>query len=179
MSNGGIEFQPLTLETWPDLVKLFEGHGNPGYCWCTYWRLSSTQYSQSSSLERKKALNQIVAEGTPTGLLGYRDGEVIGWCSIAPRASHARLNRSRSIPQLEGGNVWSIVCFYLDRRVQNQGLSYKFLRAAVEHAAGQGADAVEGYPVEPEYDENGNWNPATSYALWGIDQHSNGRVFEM
>lgn len=99
--------------------------------------------------------------------MGYRDGEVIGWCSIAPRASHARLNRSRSIPQLEGGNVWSIVCFYLDRRVQNQGLSYKFLRAAVEHAAAQGADAVEGYPVEPEYDENGNWNPATSYRFMG------------
>jgi hypothetical protein len=43
----------------------------------------------------------------------------------------------------------------------------EFVRAAVAHAAAQGAEVVEGYPVEPELDEGGNWGPAKSYRFMG------------
>lgn len=60
-----------------------------------------------------------------------------------------------------------MVCLYLDRRVRCRGLSSSLLREAVHYAIGQGARVVEGYPVEPEVDEHGNWAPARSYRFMG------------
>lgn len=45
--------------------------------------------------------------------------------------------------------VWSVVCFFLDRRVRGQGLRGKVLEAAVSYAHEQEATTLEGYPVEP------------------------------
>lgn len=162
-----IEFEPLTVENWDDLVELFNGHGNPGYCWCTLWRLSSKDYRELSRRERREALKYYVERGKPTGIVGFREGEVIGWCSIAPRDSYDRLNRSRSIPKIDNRNTWSLVCFYISKDAQGQGLSAEFLRAAVAYAASKGAEVVEAYPVEPEFDEQGNWQPARSYRFMG------------
>lgn len=167
MTTNLIEYRPLTPANWEDLVELFEGVGNPGYCWCTFWRLSSKEYGQSSRRQRKDVLNDCVQRGMPTGILGYQNGEVIGWCSIAPRHTYKRLNRSRMIPFIDNRITWSVVCFYLNRSVQGLGLSFDLLQAAVNYAAGQGAEVVEAYPVEPQYDEQGNWQPAKSYRFMG------------
>jgi hypothetical protein len=42
-----------------------------------------------------------------------------------------------------------VVCFFIRRDLRGQGLALKLLWAAVAHAAEQGAQIVEGYPVEP------------------------------
>ncbi len=42
-----------------------------------------------------------------------------------------------------------MVCFFVRRDRRGQGLGLQLLCAAVEYAAGQGAQIVEGYPVEP------------------------------
>jgi GNAT superfamily N-acetyltransferase len=162
-----ITYQPLSRHNWHDLVQLFDGHGNPGYCWCTFWRLSSREYRQRDSHQRRKTLNGYVVGGTPTGIIGYREGQAIGWCSIAPRVTYERLNRSRKIPQIDERNTWSLVCFYISKQEQGKGLSGDMLKAAVEFAASQGAEVVEAYPVEPVWDEEGNWQPAKSYRFMG------------
>jgi GNAT superfamily N-acetyltransferase len=109
-----------------------------------------------------------VAEGMPVGLLAYDRGNPVGWCSIAPRESYGRLQRSRSIPHVDERSTWSVVCFYyLDRSVRGQGLTPRLLRAAVSYAADQGAEIVEGYPVEPEVDEDDKLAPARSYRFMG------------
>jgi GNAT superfamily N-acetyltransferase len=167
MTQAAIQYSPLSIETWEDLVKLFEGHGNPGYCWCTYWRLSSKEYGRSSRTERKQVLHNYVSQGLPTGILGYLDGRVIGWCSVAPRNTYERIERSRTIPRLDGEKIWSIVCFYLDRSVRGRDFSIELLRAAVEYATRLGAEVVEAYPIEPSHDEDGNWQPAKSYRFMG------------
>lgn len=167
MNASHINFKPLSEDTWEDLVDLFEGHGNPGYCWCTLWRIASTKYRELDSTGRKETLHCLVMSGTPTGILGYRDGQPVGWCSIAPRESYPRLTRSKSIPWIADKKTWSVVCFYLARDLRGQDLSLRFLQAAVRHAASQGAQMVEGYPVEPEVDEQGNWLPAKSYRFMG------------
>ncbi len=59
------EFYPLTPERWPDLVKLFEHHGNPGYCWCMTWRATSTEYKRLDSAGRKRALHALVKSHIP------------------------------------------------------------------------------------------------------------------
>lgn len=165
--KDGIDFQPLTSDRWDDLVRLFEGHGNPGYCWCTLWRLSSARYRGLESAHRREVLRDLVQGGTPTGIIGYLDGEPIGWCSVAPRETYPRLERSTSIARLEGRAVWSIVCFYLDRRFRRQDRTVELLRAAVAYATAQGAKIVEGYPVKPERDADGGWQPARSYRFMG------------
>jgi len=145
-----LEFQPLTPERWPDLVALFDHHGNPGYCWCMTWRLTSTQYQQLDSVGRRNALESLVKAGTPTGILAYQDGEPIGWCSIAPRETYPRLEKSKILKRLDAAPVWSVVCFFVKRSMQGQGVSLHLLRAAVEYACSQGARIIEGYPVEPD-----------------------------
>lgn len=164
---AALEFRPLATDNWDDLVELFDGHGNPGYCWCTLWRLSSKEYAQCNSRGRKEVLQRYLLSKIPCGILAYRDGLVVGWCSIAPRTSYERLNRSRTIPRLDDRNTWSLVCFYISTQEQGQGLSAELLEAAVEYAASLGAEIVEAYPVEPEWDEEGNWLPAKSYRFMG------------
>jgi hypothetical protein len=42
-----------------------------------------------------------------------------------------------------------VVCYFVDRNERRQGLTLGLLRAAVSYALSQGAEIVEGYPVEP------------------------------
>jgi GNAT superfamily N-acetyltransferase len=146
---SNFEFHPLTPERWPDLVKLFEHHGNPGYCWCMTWRATSAEYKQLDSAGRKRALHSLVKARIPIGILAYREGEPIGWCSIAPRETYTRLEKSTTLKRIDDRPVWSVVCFFVRRDMRGQGLALQLLRAAVEYAASQGAHIVEGYPVEP------------------------------
>jgi GNAT superfamily N-acetyltransferase len=39
----------------------------------------------------------------------------------------------------------------VDRRFRRQGLTLRLLRAAIDNARSQGAQIVEGYPVEPGF----------------------------
>jgi GNAT superfamily N-acetyltransferase len=162
-----LEFHPVTAERWGDMVKLFEHHGNPGYCWCMLWRLPTAAYRQLDSAGRKDALQALVDAGVPTGIVAYQDAEPVGWCSVAPRPTYQRLERSRSLHPLDERRTWSVVCFYLHRNVRHGGLSVKLLQAAVEYAFSQGAEVVEGYPIERYQDEEGNWQPVASYRFMG------------
>jgi GNAT superfamily N-acetyltransferase len=148
-ADSDFEFHPLSPERWLDLVKLFEHHGNPGYCWCMTWRATSAEYKQLDAAGRKRALYSRVKARIPTGILAYREDEPIGWCSIAPRETYARLEHSTTLKRLDDQPVWSVVCFFVSRRWRRQGLALQLLRAAVKHAAEQGAQIIEGYPVEP------------------------------
>jgi GNAT superfamily N-acetyltransferase len=91
----------------------------------------------------------------------------VGWCSVAPRETYSRLERSPSFKRIDEKRTWSVVCFYLDRRLRGKGMAVEFLRAAVQYAVEAGAEVVEGYPVEPERDADGNWRPARSYRFMG------------
>jgi GNAT superfamily N-acetyltransferase len=46
--------------------------------------------------------------------------------------------------------VWSIPCFFVDRRYRKQGLTTWLIREAARYAFSQGAPAVEAYPVHYE-----------------------------
>jgi hypothetical protein len=54
----------------------------------------------------------------PTGILGYQDGEPIGWCSVAPRPTYRPLGGP---PDGDPEGVWSIVCFFVTRRMRGRG----------------------------------------------------------
>src|SRR5262249_21756245 len=113
------------------------------------WRLRSTEYQRSTKATRIAALENLVRQDTPVGVLAYRDGEPVGWCSIAPRETYAALERFKALPRLDARPVWSVVCFFVDRRTRREGVTLGLLKAAVEYARACGAEIVEAYPVEP------------------------------
>jgi L-amino acid N-acyltransferase YncA len=143
------EFHPVTLERLPDLARFSEAHGRFRYCSCMRWRLASADYKRSTKERRIAALDRLVEQGTPVGVLAYRDGEPVGWVSVAPRETYAALERFKALPRIDDQPVWSVVCFFIDRYERGQGLTAGLLRAAVNYAVSQGAEIVEGYPVEP------------------------------
>ena len=86
---------------------------------------------------------------------------------MAPRETYTRLERSTTLKRIDALPVWSVVCFFVQRRVRGRGFSLQLLQAAVAYAISQGAQIIEGYPVEPCQDEEGHLQPATSYRFMG------------
>jgi GNAT superfamily N-acetyltransferase len=113
------------------------------------WRMSSGEFRRSTKETRDAALEALVCQGTPVGVLAYRGGEPVGWCSVAPRESLRALERYRGLPRVDAAPVWSVVCFFVDRNVRRSGLTLGLLRAAGDYAQSQGAKIIEGYPVLP------------------------------
>ena len=145
----GISFRAVEGDTWADFERLFEGPGAPKYCWCMVWRAVGPERVNRDSKSRKSYIQQRVESGVPIGIIGYLDGEPIAWCSIAPRHTYRNLGGIED-PQEDPEKVWSLVCFYVPRRLRGQGISHRMLSAAVEHARRRGASVVEAYPVDPE-----------------------------
>ncbi len=145
-----LEFHPVTPKRWRDLEKLFGERGACGGCWCMWWRLKWSQFEKQKGAGNKKALKKIVEAGEAPGLLAYAGREPVGWCSIAPRESYPRLERSRILKKVDDQPVWSATCFFVAQPHRRQGLSVKLLRAAVAYAKKKGARMVEGFPVEPK-----------------------------
>jgi GNAT superfamily N-acetyltransferase len=143
------EFHPVTPERLCDLAAFSESHGKFRYCSCMRWRMRSTDFQRSTKDERVAALEDLIRDGTPIGVLAYEQGEAVGWCSVAPRETYEALERYRALPRVDDSDVWSVVCFFVDRKARRQGITVGLLKAAVHYALSQGARIVEGYPVEP------------------------------
>jgi GNAT superfamily N-acetyltransferase len=63
--------------------------------------------------------------------------------------TYAALEKYCALPRIDEAPVWSVVCFFVDRRFRRQGITLGLLQAAVKYAQSQGAKIIEGYPVAP------------------------------
>ena len=140
-----IVFREADRETWPDFTNLFQSRGGPNSCWCMVWRSTAAEARQRDGSSRRAAMKSRVDAGVPIGILGYHRGAAIAWCSIAPRSTYRPL-RSMDAKPAETG--WSLSCFFIKREFRGQRLVVQVLRAAIEHAARNGATVVEAYPVD-------------------------------
>jgi GNAT superfamily N-acetyltransferase len=82
------------------------------------------------------------------GLIGYEDGVPVAWVSLGPREDYAKLRRSPVMKPVDDRPVWSIVCFFVDRKARGRGVSERMLKAAIDHARSRGARLLEAYPVD-------------------------------
>lgn len=98
----------------------------------------------------KLAMKSIVESGEIPGLLAYHKGNAVGWCAIAPRSSYPALLRSRVLKPVDDRKCWSVACLFMEKKYRKKGVSTGILLSACEYAKSQGADLVEGYPVEPK-----------------------------
>ena len=94
----GITIQPVTRDSWEAFARLFEAKGSPHYCWCTPYRVCGGR--KSSDTQKRASMLKLVDAGTPIGLLACKGTEPVGWCSVAPRETYARLDRSRTMPRV-------------------------------------------------------------------------------
>jgi GNAT superfamily N-acetyltransferase len=141
----GIEVVPATGR-WDDFASfMVRRKPGAGGCVCVVYRNSSLD------MPGRVAYMRALCDSEPgPGVLAYVDGEVAGWCSVAPKSAHRALVNSRTIPHIDDADAWSIVCFVVRTGFRRRGLMHDLLDGAVGHASAMGATVLEGYPVEPD-----------------------------
>ena len=142
-----LTFRPVTPETRGDFEAFFSSPGAPHFCWCMVWRRSSEEAKHHTGPDRRRQMMQRLDAGTPIGVLAYDGTTPVGWVSVAPRDSYRNLGGPPAEP---GEVIWSIVCFFVPRRLRGAELIRRLIAAAVDHARGEGATIVEAYPVDED-----------------------------
>src|SRR5688572_8456526 len=115
MTTAALEIRPVTKDRWDDLIRLVGDRGNFAGCWCMWWRVTSAEFDERGRAGNRRSFKRLVDQKREPGLLGYSDGEPVGWVSVAPRDEFGRLDRSPVLGRVDDEEVWSIVCFYIDR----------------------------------------------------------------
>lgn len=158
-----LEFKPVTADEWSDMQQLFGAKGAYGGCWCTYWRMKTSEFTSMDSSERKQSMSEFVESGKVPGILALSEGKPIGWCSFDRREAFARLESSRILKRVDDRPVWSIVCFYIKKSERRKGVMKDLITEAVRYALSHGARIVEGYPIDP-----GDGSYPDPYAYTGL-----------
>ena len=148
MSDKKIHYFPASADRWKDIENLFGERGACGGCWCMTWRQSASEFHQNKGDKNRSMFRAIVKKGAEPGVLAYSDGEVVGWCAVAPRDQFPRLENSRVWARIDDEPVWSITCLFVKKGFRNKGLSSKLIEAATKLAKKQGARIVEAYPQD-------------------------------
>jgi GNAT superfamily N-acetyltransferase len=144
-----LAIHPLTIDVWPDFEELFGKNGAYAGCWCMWWRCTRREFEQYQGEGNRLALYSIVEKGVIPGILGYKDGRAVGWCSVAPREQYGSLERSRVLRRLDEAPVWSRVCLFVSQKYRDQGVGEALIRGAIEYVKNQGGRVVEAYPYKP------------------------------
>lgn len=151
MADGSVPITvlPASGERFEDLAAVLRPkREGASACWCVSYRLSGRQ--AVSVPEREAYMRGLCESGQPPGVLAYIDGKPVGWCSVSPRAGLSRLVNSRTIPKVDDRPVWSVICFVVRSGYRRRGVAAAMLDGAVEYARSQGADVIEGYPLDTE-----------------------------
>ena len=139
---------PVTPDRWDDIEKLFGPRGACGGCWCMFWKLPHKEFEAGQGEGNRLAQKAIIASGRIPGLIAYVEGVPAGWIAVEPRGEYGGLARSRVLAPLDDKPVWSVTCFFVDKKFRRQGLTVALLEAAVKYVKSKGGKMVEGYPTE-------------------------------
>ncbi|HNS12716.1 MAG TPA: GNAT family N-acetyltransferase [Bacteroidia bacterium] len=148
--TGQLTFEPLNRSNWNKFTALFGERGACGSCWCMSFRLSKSEFEEGKLNDgNKDSMKQLVLEKKPTGILAIYEGEAIGWCAFAPREDFIKLERSRVHRRIDDKAVWSIPCFFIDKRFRKIGLSVALLKGVIKYAGENKIKIIEAYPTIP------------------------------
>src|SRR5690349_6135378 len=146
--NLDLSFHPLTQKIWRDFEMLFGLNGACGGCWCMYWKLRGKEYSENTGDSARQIQKSIVDDGVSPGLVAYSDGYPIGWIAVEPRSAYPKLAHSRNLKPVDDQDVWSVTCFFVEKKHRRSGVTVELLRAAIQHVRAHGGKIVEGYPID-------------------------------
>lgn len=147
---GELSFEPLNQANWAQFVQLFGERGACGNCWCMYYRLTKADYNEGKAENgNKEAMHELVLNNRPTGILGFYESLAVAWCAFAPREDFIKLEKSRVHKRIDDQSVWSIPCFFIDKKFRGQGISVEILKAVIRYARENGIRIIEAYPTIP------------------------------
>jgi GNAT superfamily N-acetyltransferase len=150
---------PANEASWPDLDAVLGAakcHG--GRCYCQRFKLPGGQWRSVGDQERADMLRaQTGCDDGPgdrptSGLVAYRDGEPVGWCSVEPRIAYRNFVSSR-VPwtgrteDKTDTGLWVVACLITRVGHRRRGVSGVLVSAAVDFARARGAHALEAYAM--------------------------------
>ncbi|MDR6867818.1 GNAT superfamily N-acetyltransferase [Microbacterium resistens] len=141
-----IDVRPATV--FEDVAALV-GPKNPGsnVCFCLSYRIGSRENVALRGEARADRVRGLCADHPAPGVIGYLDGQPVGWAAVHPRRATS-FARNRLIPHVDDLDVWSLWCLRVRPGHRRQGIMHSLVAGAVAHARAQGAPAIEGYPVD-------------------------------
>ena len=150
-----------------DLAAIFGVRGYPAACQCQWFRARDRPWNEIPREERAYRLRLQTACGNAdsartSGLVGYLDGEPVGWCAVEPRTAFPRLPRRRTVlkerrEDPDDASVWAVACFATRAGFRRRGVMRALVQPAVEFARSRGARALEAYPMITEPGQEITW----------------------
>lgn len=147
----------LSLETWPDFVKLFTRGNGWDFCCCMHFhRPCSLPKSEwlptraERAVRNRRQKRKLVENGRSHGILVYATGEPVGWCQYGPQAELPRIDNSRKYRPLApktAERLWRITCFAVLKPYRKRGVATAALQAALESIRKRGGGLIEAYPI--------------------------------
>lgn len=144
---------PAGSGTWPAVAAVMATPGDPVICWCQVFRHPREDWDARPVEQNRADLEALVGGSVAPGLVAYDGDEPVAWVSVAPLAELTRILTSDLFLSVreDGEDLthrWVVTCFVVRDEARGQGLLPWLLRAAVEYAREQGADVLEGYPLD-------------------------------
>jgi GNAT superfamily N-acetyltransferase len=115
-----------------------------------WWRSSRNEFDARGNSGNRKAMKNLIEDGTVPGILIYDGDQPIAWCSIAPREQYGSLNRSPVLKKIDDAQVWSLVCLFVAKEYRNQGITSSAIQSAIDYVRAQGGRIIEAYPTLPK-----------------------------
>jgi GNAT superfamily N-acetyltransferase len=139
----------LSKDTWSDFESVLGTNGGARGCWCMHWRLSIAEWMAGKGDGNKQAMRKLARKRPVPGVVIYQKSTPVAWCSLGPRDSFPRLERSPLLASIDDEPVCAIACIFVHRKHRGAGLLPAILDAVCEYAAAADYTVAEGYPVEP------------------------------
>lgn len=145
-----VVIRPATTELFDDVETMLGPKRRPDAiaCWCLTYRVGATASAKLDAPQRREAVRDLCSQEPSPGILAYRNGEVIGWASVAPRSQITELSDTKTYPHLGEGEPWSIFCLRTRGGKRREGIGQQVLRGAIEFAWDNGAEVIEAYPLD-------------------------------
>ena len=112
-------------------------------------RLSIDKWMEGKGDGNKRAMRKLAKRRPVPGVIVYRESTPVAWCSLGPRDSFPRLERSPMLASIDDKPVCAITCIFVHRKHRGAGLLQAILDAVCDYAAARKYTVAEGYPVEP------------------------------
>ena len=158
-TRPSLRIVPAKEASCDDLRTILGTRGQGSRCQCQRYKLLPGESFASFPVEERahRLRGQTdcghAESDTTSGLVGYLDGEPVGWCAVEPRPEYGGLVNNSRVPwagrsedRIDRG-VWALTCLFTRAGFRRRGISRDLAVAAVDVARDHGARAIEGYPM--------------------------------
>ena len=90
------ETHPVTPDRFEDFADVVNPNRRTTHCWCLSHRLPARDIEELGGGEPGAGDAALCEREHPPGVVTYRDGAPVGWCSISPARRDPQTGRARS-----------------------------------------------------------------------------------